>query len=238
MPRYVSQAERGDSVIGGVEHDSLETQVSYDIRLVGLEGGEDVHIALREDARVKPDADFLDARTIHAGGFQYGEIVGRDGDFVAECLALPILRRADAGFGEREERLLPALSEQRDGDDGQSGIGAALEDGVGVHRRELDFLRHEQVQMLALRGVADFDRQILLGEVAHLLGDIRRDERQVGLRLEPRHEGHGARRGFFEDARGARTVLAYVAGGGRQRERGEKGGGQGGGGDSAERAAV
>ena len=139
---YVRQAERGNSEIGGVEHDRLEAQVSYDVRLVGLEGGEDVHPALREDARVESNPNFLDARAVDARRFQYGEIVGRDAHFVAERPALPVFGRADAGIGERQKRLLSALPEQRYGDYGQPRVGAALEDGVGVRRRELHLVRH------------------------------------------------------------------------------------------------
>ena len=41
-----------------------------------------------------------------------------------------------------DEALLPALPEQGERDDGQAGVGSALEDGCGVGGAEIDIARH------------------------------------------------------------------------------------------------
>ena len=102
-------------------------------------------------------------------------------------LPFPVLWRPNAGLGKGQKCLLTALSEQCDSHDRQTGVGPALQHRVGVRGRKVDLTSHHQTQMLSGR-VLDVHFQTLFAEVALLLGDVRGDERQVGLRLEPGHE--------------------------------------------------
>ena len=171
----------------GVPEGNIEAHAPDGVRLVGLEYGEDVHLPLGENARVEAYADFLNGAALNFLGLHDGEVVGRDGDLVAECPALPVLGRGDV-LVERDEALLTALPEQGECDDGQTGVGPALEDGCGVGGAEIDIARHEKLEMLAGGCVVYLHIERLLGEEALLLRDIDGDNGQVRLRLVAVHE--------------------------------------------------
>ena len=64
-----------------------------------------------------------------------------------------------------------------------------LEERGGVGGRDLDFVGGEEAEVVAgRRDVLDRHVEVLVREEAHLLRDVRADERQVRLRLEAGHE--------------------------------------------------
>ena len=170
----------------------------------------------------KPTRTSCNQPAVHAGGIRDGQVLGRQADAVADRAALPVTRAFDAGVGECDEGLLPALPEQCNGTDRDAWIGTPLQHRAGGGGGHVDVPGQQKLQVLA-GGVVDGHVQPLLGEVAPLQRHVGGPRTAVGLRLEPRHEDHRARRLRRRRRAGIRCAF-HAAGcqrrvGGRYRER-------------------
>ena len=84
------------------------------------------------------------------------------------------------------------MSEEHYGNVGCAGVGSDLEHFRGGQRGDVDFAGEQEILMRASEaGVLDVDFQVLVGEVAAVLGDVNGDEWQIGLGFEAGHVGHG-----------------------------------------------
>ncbi len=139
--------------------------------------------------RLEPDVGEVYGVWVDAVRVEDGEEVGRHGVAIADPLARPVGGRVDAGAGEADPALLSLLADERDGDDRQGGVGAALEHDRGVGGRDLDAILRDELKVAAAAfRVLDGDGEPLVAEKALLLRDISADERQVRLRAEAGEE--------------------------------------------------
>ena len=186
----VDHAQGGNSELVRIDHVDLDARAADGVRLVVEEDGVDVDLPLDEDARI--EAHGLETDVLHGESRarqQRVELGRHDSRLEADGAAPEVGGRAYPGADPRHEALIAPLAEEGDRAERQT-LGVLPE---GLSRRpggEGDIALEQQLDVLVgARGVADGDGEPLLLEVAVGVGDVGRDEGEVGLRAEARHEG-------------------------------------------------